>query len=85
MDKIREMVYNGGVVCVPAWKRKHHPAQIKYNDGFTAPVRFKIPKSYKRNEPCPCGSGMKFKRCGAVKLCSIHRMRRDVSKIRESA
>ena len=23
-----------------------------------------------RNEPCPCGSGIKYKRCGAVGKCS---------------
>jgi len=23
-----------------------------------------------RNEPCPCGSGLKYKRCGAIDKCS---------------
>lgn len=45
---------------IPQWRLGEHPLAIRRSKPSSAGVKIG------RNEPCPCGSGKKFKKCGCV-------------------
>jgi hypothetical protein len=57
----------------PEWEKllvprdlPENPLEPQHNggrDGFDPPMPFRAPPKIGRNEPCPCGSGKKYKKC----------------------
>jgi preprotein translocase subunit SecA len=52
---------------IPSWEQRQDRVSYSYGgDGESQPVK-KDSKKVGRNDPCPCGSGKKFKKCCANK------------------
>jgi uncharacterized protein YecA (UPF0149 family) len=50
-----------------------HQSLLKLTDNLTKLADEKSPKSKTgRNDPCPCGSGKKYKKCCLLKLLSMN-------------
>lgn len=45
------------------WKARTRSARDLADDPYVVPETYRAPPKVGRNEPCPCGSGKKFKKC----------------------